>query len=207
LNAATAASYTSKVVRQREECLEGGSRVAASVLRAHLSWAGERWPDVEQALRPHLEEATLAVVREPPPGLGDTVLFRDLVLVDKSIAAAAGGDADGVYEQLGTYSARHNLAGLYQGYDPEQPHRLFQSMDILHRSFMNFGRSHYEPTGERSGRIRIEQYTEFSPVFCRGGRGYYAEALRMMKVPGPVSVAELACHCDGDPACVFELSW
>jgi predicted hydrocarbon binding protein len=194
-------------MRQHDECLEGRARVAASVLRAHLAWATERWPDVFEALRPHLDEPTLSTVREPPQGLGDTVLFRDLVLIDKAIAAAAGGEAAPVYEALGTYSARHNLAGLYQSYDPEQPHRLFQSMDILHRTFQDFGKSHYERSGPRSGRIRIEQYTEYSPVFCQGGRGYYAEALRMMKAPGPVAVEEVACHCAGDPACVFELRW
>jgi hypothetical protein len=194
-------------VGQRDERLEGGARVAASVLRAHLTWASERWPDVAEALRPHLDEPALRAVREPPQGLTDTVPFRDLVLIDKAIAVAAGGDPAQVYEGLGTYSARHNLAGLNQGYDPEQPHRLFQSMDILHRTFQDFGKSRYERSGPRSGRIRIERYTEYSPVFCQGGRGYYAEALRMMKVPGPVAVEETACHCAGDPACVFELSW
>jgi predicted hydrocarbon binding protein len=29
----------------------------------------------------------------------------------------------------------------------------------------------------------------------------------MMKVPGPVVVREVACHCAGDDACVFEMSW
>ena len=192
---------------RRGERLEGEARVAASVLRAHLSWAAERWPDVIDALRPHLDEAGLSLVREPPTSLGATISFRDLVLVDRAIAAAAGGKPEEVYEALGTYSARVNLAGLYHQYDPEQPHRLFQSMDILHRTFQDFGRSRYERLSPRSGRIRIEQYTEYSPVFCLGGRGYYAEALRMIKAPGPIVVEEAACHCAGDPACIFELRW
>jgi hypothetical protein len=197
----------SEAGKKRGERLEGDARVAASVLSAHLAWAGERWPDVVEALRPHLEEAVLALVREPPAGHGATILFSELVRIDRGIAAAAGGDPEGVYEALGTYSARVNLAGLSHGYDPEQPHRLFQSMDLLHRTFQDFGRSHYERTGPRSGRIRIEHYDEYSPVFCLGGRGYYAEALRMLQVPGPVLVDEVACHCAGDPACVFELHW
>jgi predicted hydrocarbon binding protein len=193
--------------RERGERLQGDARVAASVLRAHLGWAAERWPDVVEALRPHLDEATLGLVRQPPPEQAAAVPFADVVRIDRAIAAAAGGDAEQVYEALGTYSARFNLAGVFHGYDPEQPHRLFQSMNVLHRTFQDFGHSSYERTGRRSGRIRIESYKEYSPVFCRGGRGYYAEALRMLKAPGPIKVDEVACHSAGDPACVFELSW
>jgi len=80
-------------------------------------------------------------------------------------------------------------------------------MTTLHRTFQDFGKSLYETLGERSGRIRITRYREFSHVFCLGGRGYYEQALRLMKAPGPVTVEEIACHCAGDPACVFELSW
>jgi hypothetical protein len=193
--------------KRRGERLEGRARVAASVLSAHLAWAAERWPDVPRTLEPHLTAAALRLVREPPPGLGATILFSELVEIDRAIADVAGGEPDGVYEALGTHSARVNLAGLCHGYDAELPHRLFGSMDVLHRSFQDFGRSHYERTGPRSGRIRIESYSEYSPVFCTGGRGYYAEALRMFQAPGPVLVAEVTCHCAGDPACVFELSW
>ena len=193
--------------KKRGERLEGDARVAASVLRAHLAWAAERWPDIPAALRPHLDEAALSLLREPSADYGATISFRDLVRIDRAIAAAAGGDAEQVYEALGRSSARVNLAGLSHGYDPEQPHRLFQSMDVLHRTFQDFGRSHYERTGPRAGRIRIEHYEEYSPVFCLGGRGYYAEALRTLEMPGPVVVEEVACQCSGDPACVFELSW
>jgi len=193
--------------KRRGEHLEGDARVAASVLRAHLAWAAERFGDIPGALRPHLDEAALALLSNPPQGHGGTISFRDLVRIDRALAAAAGGDAEEVYEALGRYSARVNLAGLHHGYDPEQPHRLFQSMDVLHRTFQDFGRSHYERTGPRAGRIRIEHYDEYSPVFCTGGRGYYAEALRTLEAPGPVVVDEVACQCCGDPACVFELRW
>jgi hypothetical protein len=193
--------------RGRGERLLGTARVAASVLRAHVTWAAERWPDVGEALRPHLTPGALSLAQEPPAELAATILFSDLVEIDRGIAAAAGGDPEVVYEALGTYSARVNLADLHHGYDPEQPHRLFQSMDVLHRTFQDFGRSHYERTGPRSGWIRVEHYDEYSPVFCAGGRGYYAEALRMMQVPGPVIVNEVACQCSGAPACAWELRW
>jgi predicted hydrocarbon binding protein len=80
-------------------------------------------------------------------------------------------------------------------------------MSFLHRRFMNFGRSTYEQTGERSGRVRLEEYEEYSPVICASGRGYYEGALKTMKVPGPIRVEERTCQCAGDPACVYELAW
>ena len=130
-------------MKPREENLESSARVAASVLRAHLSWAAGRWPDVVEALRPHLDETALSIVRNPPEDEGDSILFSDLVRIDRAIAAAAGGDAEQTYDALGTYSARMNLAGLYGSYDPENPHRLFASMDYLHRTFQDFGKSSY----------------------------------------------------------------
>lgn len=177
------------------------------MLRAHLIWAGKRWPEVAGRLKPHLEAPDLALVEQPPQGVADTILFSQLVRIDRAIAAAAGGDKDEVFRALGAHSAEINLAGLYGHFDPEAPHRLFNSMAFLHRTFQTFGESRYERLGERSGRIRLDQYEEYSPVFCSSGAGYYAQALRMMQVPGPVSVREVTCQCAGDAACVFDLSW
>jgi len=132
---------------------------------------------------------------------------RGLVAVSKAIAAADGRDPDEVYLDLGRHSARVNLAGAYDAFSPEVPHHFFELMDHLHRTFQSFGRSEYVRTGERSGRIRLEGYLEFSPVYCRSGLGYYEQSLAMMKVPGPIQVAETSCQCRGQEACVFELSW
>jgi predicted hydrocarbon binding protein len=177
------------------------------VLRAHLAWAVARWPNPVEVLKPHLGESDLAIVEKPPQGVRDTILFSELARIDRAIASAAGGDAEQVYDALGVASAHFSLAGLYEGFDPEEPHRFFGAMSILHRTFQDFGVSRYEKTGANAGRIHIEGYTEYSPVFCIGGRGYYEEALRMMRVPGPAVVREVACQCSGDRACVFELSW
>ncbi len=43
--------------------------------------------------------------------------------------------------------------------------------------------------------------------YCVSGAGYYEEALKIMKVPGPVSVQETSCQCAGDRECVFAMSW
>ena len=190
---------------QRGEHLGRAARVRADILLAHMSWAAKRWPDVKGALRPHLDAATMAFVEHPPKGASAMVLFSDLVRIDR--AAAAGGDPEPIFHALGAHSAERNLAGLYENYKPDDVHAFFQSMSVVHRAFQDFGKSTYEKLGERSGRVRIARYREFSPVFCIGGCGYYEEALRLMKVPGPIQVREVACHCAGDDACVFEMSW
>ncbi len=192
---------------RRDERLGTKARVRAHLLHAHLKWAAKRWPDVTAVLRPHLDAATLALVEQPPQGDAAHVLFSDLVRIDRALAAAAGGDAEAIFHGLGVHSAEHNLSGTFGAYAPEKTHEFFQAMSTVHRAFQDFGKSLYEKLGERSGRIRITRYSEFSPVFCISGRGYYEGALRMMQVPGPVVVREVACQCAGDEACAFEVSW
>jgi hypothetical protein len=191
----------------REERLNDSGRVVGSVLRAHLKWAGKRWPDTLAVLTPHLAPEDRELVEHPPTEVNDTVLFSSLVRIDRGIASAAGGDADAIFRALGAHSAELNLAGLYNHYEPGEPHQLFTSMSFLHRTFQTFGRSTYERLGDRSGRIRIEGYDEYSPVFCESGRGYYEEALHMMHAPGPISVREVTCQCAREVACLFEMSW
>lgn len=194
-------------MEQGQEHLGRRARVRADILHAHLAWAAKRWSDVAGALGPHLDAPTLELVTQPPSGDKASLLFSDLVRIDRALAAAAGGDAARVFHALGVHSAQQNLSRLHADYDPERPHEFFASMSLLHRVFQDFGKSRYERLGERSGRIRIERYREYSPVFCQSGRGYYEEALRIMKVPGPVSVDEVECRCAGYAACVFELAW
>lgn len=194
-------------MEREQERLGRRCRLRAHILKAHLAWAAKRWPNVPAALRPHLDPAGLAIVQAPPRGDTDTVLFSDLVRIDRALAAAAGGEAEQIYLALGVHSAQLNIGAAYKAYAPEQAHEFFKSMSTVHRAFQDFGKSRYERLGERSGRVRITRYSEFSPVFCVSGRGYYEEALRIMKVPGPIAVNEVQCHCAGDEACVFEMSW
>jgi uncharacterized protein (TIGR02265 family) len=194
-------------MKERQEKLGDKAKVSGTILQAHLSWAEEKWgQEVEPRLRPVLDDDSLAAISRPKSPT-DQVLFRDLVRVARGIASAEGGDRDAIFEELGRHSARLNLGGAYKSFAPETPHRFFEQMNFLHRTFQNFGRSTYEKLGPRSCRMRLEDYAEYSPVFCISGRGYYEEALRMMKAPGPISVKETSCQCAGDEYCMFELSW
>ena len=194
-------------MKERKEKLGEKAKVSATILQAHLSWAEEKWGQPPASrLGSVLDADALALVGRPLTPT-DQVLFRDVVRIASGIAAAEGGDREEVFTELGRHSARLNLGGAYKSFVPETPHRFFEQMNFLHRTFQNFGRSTYEKMGPRAGRIRLEDYAEYSPMFCLSGRGYYEESLRMMKAPGPIAVAETSCQCAGDASCTFDLSW
>ncbi len=188
------------------EVLDDRALVKGTMLRAHLSWAARHTDNDLAAVRRSLSPAALELLsRSVLPT--DWIPFRLLIEIDKAIAAAAGGPPEAVYRELGRHSAALNLSGVYKAFIGDEPHRFFEKMTILHHQFQSFGRSAYEKRSERSGRIRLEGYSVFSPSFCAAGRGYYEEALRLMRVPGPIDVRETSCCCLGAESCVFDLSW
>ena len=180
--------------------------VKGTMLRAHLSWAANRFGN-------DLEPVRRAFPPPPPAFLTKLVLptdwipFSDLIALDRAVATAAGGDPVATWFALGRHSAALNLTGVYKSFISGEPHRFFDRMAGLHHQFQTFGRSVYERLGERSGRIRMESPTAWSEVYCASGRGYYEEALRLLQAPGPVVVRHSSCAALGDPSCVFELSW
>jgi hypothetical protein len=191
---------------RKQEHLGDTAKVTGSILSAYLAWAGQRWDDAADRLRGHVDGDTAALLGTQVPE-NRRVLFRHLIALAKAIAAAEGGDPDVVYHALGQHSAALNMAGAYKRFEPDAPHHFFDHMDHLHHTFQNFGTSDYTRTGERAGRIRLQGYHEYSPVYCQSALGYYEEVLKMLRAPGPVNVAETECQCAGEPACVFELSW
>ena len=194
-------------MKARSEKLGDRAAVKATMLQAHLTWAEERLGGaLVTRLGPKLPDASKRLVSEPLLAT-EWIPFRSLIELDRAIASAAGGDPEQVYQALGRHSATRNLSGVYRNFVPDEPHRFFEQMALLHGRFQNFGRSTYEKAGDHAGRIRVEGYDEYSPVFCASGNGYYEGALQMMKVPGPISAVETACQCAGDPACVYDLGW
>ena len=190
----------------RREQLGDKAKVTSSILRAYLEWAQKRWPDAPKRLLP-LVSADTATLLGQTLDENRRIPFRQLIEISKAIAVTEGGNPNVVYHQLGRHSAVVNMAGAYSRFSPEVPHQFFDHMDHLHHTFQNFGRSDYTRVGDRTGRIRLEGYQEFSPIYCRSGVGYYEQALQMMKAPGPIRVVEVGCQCLGEAACVFELSW
>jgi len=181
--------------------------VKGTMLHAHLLWARERLdPAGLERVRDQVSTAYRDYVERPPLAT-DWVPLEALLQYDVAIAAVAGGVPDEVYRALGRHSATTNLRGVYKAFAAEEPHRFFEQQALLHRRFQNFGTAHYERAGLQAGRLRIEGYEHPSPVFCASGRGYFEGVLEMMRVPGPIQCTEVLCQCQGDPQCLFDLSW
>jgi uncharacterized protein (TIGR02265 family) len=193
-------------MKPRAEKLGTHAAVKGTMVEAHLLWAEARFKDARTRLEPRLQADCVGFVKTKLLAT-DWIPFHCLVAIDRAIAGLVGGDDFEVFRELGRHSATLNLGGVYKNFVADEPHRFFQQMTLLHRRFQNFGNSAYVKTGDRSGRIRIDGYEEYSPVFCTSGTGYVEGALAMMNVPGPSSVVEVSCQCAGDPACVFDLSW
>lgn len=188
------------------EKLNDTAAIKGTMLKAHLAWAGEKIGKPAEVLTPLLDAATMPFVTRAILAT-EWVPFRSLVRIDEAIAKKAGGPAEATYRELGRSSARLNLEGGYKSFIATEPHRFFEKSALLHERFQNFGRSSYEKTGERCGRVSLLEYPVFSPVFCSTAIGYYEEALLLMKAPGPIQVSESSCSCEGGAACVFALSW
>jgi uncharacterized protein (TIGR02265 family) len=193
-------------MKPRAEKLGVHAAVKGTLAEAHLAWAESRIPDARVRLEPLLSGDCVSFVRTKLLAT-DWIRFHCLVAIDRAIASLLGGDPARVFWELGHHSAIANLGGVYKGFVAEEPHRFFQQMTLLHRRFQNFGSSAYVKTGDRSGRVRIVGYEEYSPVFCASGLGYYEGSLEMMHVPGRPSVVEVECQCAGDSACVYDVAW
>ncbi len=176
------------------------------MVAAHLAWLRTvKKQDPVACLTGLSPEASRLVLA--PPALTDWILFRELIEIDRAIARVVGGVEDVVFRSLGHNSAVVNLQGAYKTFLADEPHRFFQQTALMHRQWQTFGTARYERTGERTLRLHMEGYLEFSPVYCASALGYYEGAVQTMGATGPIHLLESQCQCAGDRACVFELGW
>lgn len=193
-------------MKVKQEKLGNQAAVKATMLTAHLAWAKENISQDLKAVTSRLDEDCAKFLNRRLLAT-EWILFRHLIQIDRAIAAAVGGASEKIFWVLGHHSAELNLGGVYKTFISNNPHRFFEQMVVLHSQFQNFGRSSYEKLSERSAKMRIEGYTEYSPAFCLSSGGYYEGALKTMQVPGPIVVKEVSCQCSGDAVCLYELSW
>ena len=192
------------IMNRRNESLAGG-RVKGAMVRAH-----------QQFVRDCLGEAALARVhKELPPAVAAEVdgalvstwcKFESLVALDLAIARVAGRDAQEIMRELGSYSAKINLATLYRAFHRDDLHEFFRQSATLHRQFQDFGVCVYEQLGEKSGRISIREAKCFSPTYCSSEAGYLSQVIAAHGGTS-ASVTESACQCANDDHCTFELRW
>ena len=177
------------------------------MLQSRVSWINRNLVGGFGKVEPHLDVDGVTLLTRSFIPATEWIPFQHLIHIDRAIAAAAGGPCERVYQDLGRHSATLNLGGAYKLFTTSEPHRFFENMALLHNRFQNFGRSMYCRLGRFSGRIELEDYFEYSPVFCTSAVGYYEEALRIMNAVGPIVVTETQCQCAGDAVCQFELKW
>jgi hypothetical protein len=187
------------------ELLGNEASIKGTMINAHLAWAKKEIPDLGN-LKSQLSSETLVLLNRMILAT-EWIPLRCLIQIDRAIAATVGGVPEEIFRELGRYSAFINLSGVYKQFIMGEPHRYFERMAILHEQYQNFGRSVYEKVGERAGRIKIDHYREYSPVYCASAIGYFEESLRLMKAPGPIIVREKTCQCWGESMCLFEILW
>jgi hypothetical protein len=195
--------FTNPAVLRPNEVL-GTGQVRRQIARAHLQWVRDyQGPD---ALSRLLSELPFEVVEEiaAAPSVAWSS-FRSVVLLDRAIESMFGRGKRGFLRELGRYSAHLNLSP-FRTYRPEDLHRFFARMPLLHRQFQDFGVVSWVPTSESSGSLSHREYSSYSAVYCESALGYY-EQIIVAHGAAPQLVIESSCQCAGAGSCTFELAW
>lgn len=126
--------------------------------------------------------------------------------VDRAIVKVFGGGDPAVLREVGAYSARSNLTGVYKAFRASSIHEFFVNGARLHSKFQNFGEAAYLMTTRTSGQMDHWGYDSYSPLFCESALGYYSESLLLHRAVS-VQVDETSCQCRGASTCTFSLRW
>ena len=132
---------------------------------------------------------------------------QDLIELIRALARilpAGGGD---VYEQMGRFSARDQLAGVYR--------HLLEGGDVLSlprrglvlwQSQHDSGRLCVSMDGPGSARVEVSDYALPTREMCKILLGYTAEMFVMAELKDPV-VRKTACRLDGAERCAWQCTW
>jgi hypothetical protein len=179
----------------------GGGRVKGVMVRAHVDW-----------VRDHRDRDEVIEFFEAIPRGMRTVLaaswydFADVVALDRVIMDRFGNGELSFLRELGAYSARQSLTGVYRFFQRAGVHEFFRRSALLHGQFQDFGSAVYEELAGTAGRMIHGHYSSYSPLYCASAVGFYRECIRLhggMRI----EVWEQECQCRGDGECVFELAW
>ena len=175
-------------------------------MAAHIDWATKaRLPEEADrfwaALPFHLRKP-LSGVLLPVSWFS----FADLMEVDRTIVKVYGGGDSAVLQEVGAYSARSNLTGVYKAFRANSIHEFFYNGASLHSKFQDFGEASYVMTSPVSGEMVHSGYCSYSPLFCESALGYYRESLKLHRAVS-VQVDETTCQCRGMRSCTFAFRW
>jgi hypothetical protein len=132
---------------------------------------------------------------------------QDLLELIRAIARFLPVGGGEVYEQMGRFSARDQLAGVYRhllegGDEFSLPRRGL----VLWQSQHDSGRLSMTIEGPGVARIDVFDYALPSREMCGILRGYTAEMFAMAELKEP-SVREQACRLDGADRCSWRCTW
>jgi hypothetical protein len=187
------------------EVLAGGM-IKGAMMAAHLEWAISRrsaaditrfWNAVPADVAKRLKGIILPV---------NWYEFSDLIAIDRAIMNAYSGGDIRVLRDVGAYSARINLTGVYRVFKRDSIHDFLDSGARLHSKFQDFGVAKYMKTSPTSGDVILSAYRSYSPLFCESAVGFYRESLTIHGAKS-VNVDERACQCIGGESCTFSIQW
>ena len=127
--------------------------------------------------------------------------------LDGAIVELLGGGDPAIFESIGSWSAKKNLAGPHKTFlTPGSPQRFMEMTDRIYNFYYDTGKRKFEPTGERSGVMTTYGAETFSETDCLTVIGWYREALKMCGAV-EVTIEEVSCRARGDEFCRYEFSW
>ena len=127
--------------------------------------------------------------------------------LDGAIVEELGAGDKAIFESIGSWSAKKNLAGPHKTFlTPGSPQRFMEMTDRIYDFYYDTGERSFEPTGDRSGVMTTLGAETFSETDCLTVIGWYREALEMCGAAN-VEITEVSCRARGDEFCRYEFSW
>jgi len=175
---------------------KGASLIAVVKWLRHERTASQRL--LPAHLQHYLDERVLVSSWYPEEDL------LELIRALARILPLGGGD---VYEQIGRFGAREQLAGLYRhllegGDELSLPRRGLVLWQTQHDS----GRLSMAIEGPGAARLEIADYALPSREMCGILLGYTAEMFAMAELKEP-SVRKQSCRLDGAGLCSWRCAW
>jgi hypothetical protein len=132
---------------------------------------------------------------------------EDLLELIRAVARTLPASGDNLYEQMGRFSAREQLSGVY--------HHLLAGSDqfslprrglVLWQSQHDSGRLSMTIEAPGSARVEVVHFALPSREMCGVLRGYTAEMFAMADLEG-IGVEESGCRVDGADRCSWRVRW
>jgi uncharacterized protein (TIGR02265 family) len=127
--------------------------------------------------------------------------------LDAAIVERLGGGDKAIFESIGSWSAKKNLAGPHKTFlTPGNPRGFMEMSDRIYNFYYDTGERKFEATGDSSGVMTTYGAETFSETDCLTVIGWYRQALEMCGAT-QVAIDEVACRARGAEFCRYELRW